>query len=61
MSSHLKRFIIFLSLSKQMLHSKPMTVILDIGSYRTLAGIAGEENPHLSTYSYLTTDTSLKT
>ena len=40
--------------------SKPITVVLDIGSYRTLAGITGEENPRLTTHSYLATDTSLK-
>lgn len=43
-----------------MIHSKPISVILDIGSSRTYAGIAGEENPRLATHSYLTTDTGFK-
>lgn len=43
-----------------MIHSKPITVVLDIGSYRTFAGPAGEENPRLAAHSYLTTDTNFK-
>ena len=44
-----------------MLHSKPFTIVIDIGSYRTYAGIAGEENPRAAVHSYITEDTGLKT
>ena len=45
-----------------MIHSqsKPISVVLDIGSYFTYAGFAGDEAPRFATHSYLTTDTNTK-